>query len=124
MRVACASCCSSFVGNRDRLPPKFANWVPLRANAAVSAPYTQALSVQALDNLGKGAPGCWGEKPAEDGVPEVGSKSRLEGLRIDRRGEVDVPVLSGIDLDIAQGTFEALMGPSGSGKSTLLNLIS
>jgi putative ABC transport system ATP-binding protein len=41
-----------------------------------------------------------------------------------RRGEVEVPVLSGIDLDIATGAFEALMGPSGSGKSTLLNLIS
>jgi putative ABC transport system ATP-binding protein len=35
-----------------------------------------------------------------------------------------VPVLSGIDLAIEQGAFEAIMGPSGSGKTTLLNLIS
>jgi putative ABC transport system ATP-binding protein len=39
------------------------------------------------------------------------------------RGAEDVPVLDGIDLEIHQGAFEALMGPSGSGKSTLLNLI-
>jgi len=40
-----------------------------------------------------------------------------------RRGGQLVPVLSGLDLDIAAGDFLALMGPSGSGKSTLLNLI-
>ncbi len=40
-----------------------------------------------------------------------------------RRGGQVVPVLSGLDLDIAAGDFLALMGPSGSGKSTLLNLI-
>jgi putative ABC transport system ATP-binding protein len=40
-----------------------------------------------------------------------------------RRGDQLVPVLSEIDLAIAEGDFLALMGPSGSGKSTLLNLI-
>jgi putative ABC transport system ATP-binding protein len=40
-----------------------------------------------------------------------------------RRGDQDVVVLDGLNLQVAGGDFIALMGPSGSGKSTLLNLI-
>ena len=40
-----------------------------------------------------------------------------------QRGPEKVDVLHGIDLDIPEGDFVALMGPSGSGKTTLLNLI-
>jgi putative ABC transport system ATP-binding protein len=39
------------------------------------------------------------------------------------RGKEPVKVLENLDLDVPDGSFEALMGPSGSGKSTLLNLI-
>jgi putative ABC transport system ATP-binding protein len=39
------------------------------------------------------------------------------------RGGERLTVLQALDLDVAKGSFEALMGPSGSGKTTLLNLI-
>jgi len=39
------------------------------------------------------------------------------------RGKQVIEVLHGINLDIPEGDFVALMGPSGSGKTTLLNLI-
>ncbi len=38
-------------------------------------------------------------------------------------GEVDVPVLKGVTLEIGQGEMVALMGASGSGKTTFMNLL-
>ena len=43
--------------------------------------------------------------------------------KVFKRGSEEIHVLGGLDLEIPEGEFLALMGPSGSGKSTLLNLI-
>jgi putative ABC transport system ATP-binding protein len=39
------------------------------------------------------------------------------------RGSERIEILKGVNLNIPQGDFLALMGPSGSGKTTLLNLM-
>ena len=53
-----------------------------------------------------------------------GTLVRVENVeKIFRRGTEEIHVLQGLNLDVHQGEFLALMGPSGSGKSTLLNLI-
>src|SRR3954452_12923374 len=49
---------------------------------------------------------------------------RVQGVNKSfRRGSEEIHVLTGLDLEVKEGEFLALMGPSGSGKSTLLNLI-
>ncbi|WP_159965492.1 ABC transporter ATP-binding protein [Profundibacterium mesophilum] len=51
---------------------------------------------------------------------------RIEGLRkvyAARRGESAKEALSGIDLEIPQGSIFGLLGPNGAGKSTLINIL-
>jgi putative ABC transport system ATP-binding protein len=43
--------------------------------------------------------------------------------KVYKRDTQRITVLDGLDLDVPEGEFVALMGPSGSGKTTLLNLI-
>ena len=40
-----------------------------------------------------------------------------------RMGEIDVPVLKGLDLEIYRGQMTTILGASGSGKTTLMNIV-
>jgi putative ABC transport system ATP-binding protein len=56
----------------------------------------------------------------DDGQPLI----RARGLdKRYQRGDEEIHVLRGLDLDVEAGEFVAFMGPSGSGKTTLLNLL-
>ena len=40
-----------------------------------------------------------------------------------RKGQVSIPVLSGVDMQVRSGEFLSIVGKSGSGKSTLMHLL-
>ena len=61
-----------------------------------------------------------GPSPSSGSDPQAGSAVRLEGIH-KRFGEVEA--VAGIDLDVRDGEFFAMLGPSGSGKTTTLRMI-
>ena len=66
-----------------------------------------------------------GSPPVHDGTRAHRAKVSLQGVRkvFDERGKQPIEVMTGLDLEVAEGEFVCLLGPSGCGKSTLLHMI-
>jgi len=57
-------------------------------------------------------------------MPSTQAVFQARGLsKTYRMGDIEVPALRGVDLELYRGEFVVLLGPSGSGKSTLLNIL-
>src|SRR5947207_5746649 len=64
--------------------------------------------------------------PTETAQPATQARIAVEVRdvrKVYHRDAQQITVLDGINLQVPEGEFLALMGPSGSGKTTLLNLI-
>jgi putative ABC transport system ATP-binding protein len=57
-------------------------------------------------------------------MPEMGALITLDRVsKTYRTGDIEVPAVREVSLDIGSGEFVAIMGASGSGKSTLMNIL-
>ena len=75
---------------------------------------------------GAAVAGGWTQRAGGDPLATSGASPmiRLRGVtRVYGQGQAALYALSGVDLDVEQGEFAAVMGPSGSGKSTVMNIL-
>jgi len=97
---------------------------------------SQDLSQQARDAWATAISAPTGDDPSGVQLPESPGQSfgqagematpRLSCLALEksyRKGELIIPVLRGIDLELAPAEFLSVVGQSGSGKSTLLHVL-
>ncbi len=78
------------------------------------------MAIPSVPDLAAGPSLATGSSLSSGSDPEAGSAVCLEGIH-KRFGEVEA--VAGIDLDVRDGEFFAMLGPSGSGKTTTLRMI-
>jgi len=78
-------------------------------------------SVVRIDELLKQKPEIWDAENEEFTTEPIAGAITFRGLTFAYKP--GTPVLTGIDLEIPEGSSLALVGPTGSGKSTLVNLV-
>ncbi len=94
---------------------------PRRAADAPRAPAAANGDVRTLADLQRRVEPSSAVNPP---TPNVGIHLGCRNLfKSYRKGAIGIPVLQGIDLDVHEGEFLAIVGQSGCGKSTLLHLL-
>jgi putative ABC transport system ATP-binding protein len=87
-------------------------------------PECKADLTKVMEEVGRVVRKSRGSIARDDSVTTHEFIVRTKGLKkIYKMGEVEVPALKGVDLDIRRGEYLSIMGPSGSGKSTLFNMV-
>jgi len=64
--------------------------------------------------------------PLTSTIPMTKETAHLRAIALDKsyyKGNIEVPVLRGVDAEIHKGEFLSIVGKSGSGKSTLMHLM-
>ena len=59
-------------------------------------------------------------RPASSQVPQLTCRGLYKSYR---KADLQIPVLNGVELDVHEGEFLAIVGQSGSGKSTIGRLV-
>ena len=94
---------------------------PRRAADAPRAPAAANGDVRTLADLQRRVePSVAVHPPTPSGGIHLGCRNLFKSYR---KGAIGIPVLQGIDLDVHEGEFLAIVGQSGCGKSTLLHLL-